>query len=283
MLNCGFYPVDIGTLKHSEYKDGRITRKRSKTRNRSDKVPTVSYRLWKETDTLLTKYRSDHPELVLLNRNGTPLWKEVEKNGKFCRISNIKCSFFRLQQKTEITKSLKHLRKTASTMLGSHPQYGRYAEYFLGEAPRSVTDTHYVKPSQDQFDKAVKWLGEQFGFKTEPVRSPVPSRPQASGILRMVDRLSPNGADGECEIKWRKRLLRQARREAPTAGPGDRFCSGSAADHPRLAHGILGAAASLPKRPCSPSGSPRPGGRRAGILGQVTYDLVPTIRSPSCT
>ena len=176
MLNCGFYPVDIGTLKHSEYKDGRITRKRTKTRKRSDKVPTVSYRLWKETDALLTKYRSEDPELVLLNRNGTPLWKEVEKNGKFCRISNVKCNFFRIQKKSGITKSLKHLRKTASTMLGSHLQYGRYAEYFLGEAPRSVADTHYVKPSQEQFDKAVKWLGEQFGFTTEPGQRPRASK-----------------------------------------------------------------------------------------------------------
>ena len=204
MLNCGFYPVDIGTLKHSEYKDGRITRKRTKTRKRSDKVPVISYQLWKETDTLLTKYRSHDPELVLLNRNGTPLWKEVEKNGKFCRISNVKCNFFRIQKKAGITKSLKHLRKTASTMLGSHLQYGRYAEYFLGKAPRSVADTHYVKPSQEQFDKAVKWLGEQFGFHTEPNQKPraaktAGSQPAGASTSPAAQRLGRRNRDQMAE------------------------------------------------------------------------------------
>ncbi len=213
MLNCGFYPVDIGTLKHSEYKDGRITRKRTKTRSRSDKVPTVSYRLWKEADTLLTKYRSNDPELVLLNRNGTPLWREGEKNGKYCRISNVKCNFFRLQKKSGITKSLKHLRKTASTMLGSHPQHGRYAEYFLGEAPRSVTDTHYVKPSQEQFDKAVKWLGEQLGFATAP--SQKPSAAKTAGT-RQSGRGGSPATQGRAQRKGN-----QAAKKTPSADTPD--------------------------------------------------------------
>ena len=82
MMNCGFYPVDIAKLTKEEYRDGRIIRKRTKTRHRSKNVPVVDYLLWKETDSLLKKYQSKHPELVLINRNGHPLWKEVEKRRK---------------------------------------------------------------------------------------------------------------------------------------------------------------------------------------------------------
>jgi integrase len=87
MLNCGFYPVDIAALKHGEvdWKTGRISRQRSKTRGRSPKVPKVDYLLWRETFKLLREYRSDHPDLVLVNSNGSPLWTEVEKDGKFNR------------------------------------------------------------------------------------------------------------------------------------------------------------------------------------------------------
>lgn len=153
---------------------GRISRKRSKTRNRSENVPCVDYPLWPRTFALLKQNRSNHRELVLLNYNGTPLWKEIEKDGKIFRVSNIKCSFFRLQKKTKIKKSLKLLRKTAASTLEEHEVYGRYAEYFLGEAPSSVASRHYVKPSKEQFDAAVHYLGVQFGF--EPVVAPAGRR-----------------------------------------------------------------------------------------------------------
>jgi len=167
MLNCGFYGVDIAMLKKSEYRNGRILRKRTKTRNRSKKVPTVNYLLWKQTDTLLKKHLSDHPDLCLLNENGQPLWKEKEgsKTGKFNLTNNVKCAIFRLRQRTGQKKSLKYLRKTAASMLEGHLEYGRYAEYFLGEAPSSVTSRHYVRPSKEQFDNAIKWLGTELGIQ----------------------------------------------------------------------------------------------------------------------
>lgn len=165
MLNCGFYPVDCAMLKKTEYRNGRIVRKRTKTRNRSENVPTVDFLLWKTTDELLQKHQSDHPELVLLNRNGIALWRETEKEGKFNRNSNIKCNFFRLQQKTGIKKPLKLLRKTSASKLEQHKEFGRYAEEFLGEAPSSVAKRHYIKPSREQLDRAILWLGKQYGIK----------------------------------------------------------------------------------------------------------------------
>ena len=63
-------------------------------------------------------------------------------------------------------KPLKLLRKTAATKLGQNPTYGRFAQYFLGHAPTTMADKHYVAPSQDQFDEAVAWLGTQILVST---------------------------------------------------------------------------------------------------------------------
>ncbi len=52
----------------------------------------------------------------------------------------------------------KHLRKTSATILGSHPQYKFYAPHFLGHAPTSVTEKHYVSPNEEEFSAALTWL-----------------------------------------------------------------------------------------------------------------------------
>ncbi len=163
MLNAGFYGVDIGKLTKDEYKDGHIIRKRSKTRKRSKKVPVVDYPLWEQTRLLLEKQMSNHPTLMLTNSNGDPLWVESEKQGKFVRSNNIKCAVSRIKARAGITKPTKSLRKTSATLLGSHPVYGKFTEYFLGEAPTTMTQTHYEKPDDEQFAKAVEWLGVQYG------------------------------------------------------------------------------------------------------------------------
>jgi integrase len=169
-LNCGFYGVDIAALKQSEvdWAGGRIRRQRTKTRNSSQKVPKVDYLLWRQTFDLLKKSRSDHPELVLLNERGKPLWSETEKNGKFNRNNNVKTAYFHLWEtkfkQTKGFKPFKTLRKTAASLLETHKEYGRYAEYFLGETPRSIASRHYVKPSPKQFDAACRWLGKQLGI-----------------------------------------------------------------------------------------------------------------------
>ena len=170
MLNAGMYPTDIGTMREDEvdWVAGRITRKRTKTKA-SGKVPKVDYLLWRETFTLLKKFRSSHAEWALLNANGTPLWRWTEKEGKRSKITNVATAYFQLQKALKIPREQRHplkaFRKTAASMLENHATYGRYAQYFLGHAPRSVADKHYVKPSRTQFDEALKWLGRQFGIK----------------------------------------------------------------------------------------------------------------------
>jgi hypothetical protein len=39
----------------------------------------------------------------------------------------------------------KHLRKTAATIMGSHPLFRAYAQYFLGHTPETVADVHYIR------------------------------------------------------------------------------------------------------------------------------------------
>lgn len=57
---------------------------------------------------------------------------------------------------------LKLFRKTAASKLGEHPEFGKFAQYFLGHSPRTVADKHYVRPSEEHFDRAISWLCQQF-------------------------------------------------------------------------------------------------------------------------
>jgi hypothetical protein len=58
--------------------------------------------------------------------------------------------------------ALKNLRKTARNKLENHEEFARYAQAFLQQAPRSVDEKWYRKPSQEAFDRALIWLRQQF-------------------------------------------------------------------------------------------------------------------------
>ena len=83
----------------------------------------------------------------------------------FNRTDNTKSVYRHLVDRTGLDKPIKGLRKTSSSLLDTHPTYGRYAGYFLAHSPTTVRDKSYVKPSQDQFDAALAWLGTQYGKK----------------------------------------------------------------------------------------------------------------------
>jgi integrase len=172
MLNCGMYGSDIGTLAQNEvnWETGRICRKRTKTRNRSENVPKVDYPLWSETFRLLKCFRSEHPTLVLLNNKNEPLVEESDKDGKWHRKNNIKGLFFQFQfrelglKKPEQRKPLKSFRKTGATLL-EQSVYGRFSEHYLGEAPSTMASRHYVHKNGPEFDEAILWLGKQLGIE----------------------------------------------------------------------------------------------------------------------
>jgi integrase len=105
-LNCGFGGAEIGRLTKDEYdpKKGRIRHKRRKT-EKSDKAPTVCYKLWNETRELLDQeianrknypQRSEAVDYLLVNSNGMPLWNESINTGKN---DNINSAFKRLVAK----------------------------------------------------------------------------------------------------------------------------------------------------------------------------------------
>jgi integrase len=171
MANCGFTQVDIADLKNTEvdWERGRITRKRSKTRDHED-VPTVNYPLWPTTFALLKQYRKEGP-LVLLTESGKPwVWERME-NGSLKTSDNIASNYTHLKDKTGFKKPLKQLRKTAASLIESKGEYRGFSTLFLGHSPRSIADRHYVQPPQALFDAAVLWLGQQLGqVEPEPVK-----------------------------------------------------------------------------------------------------------------
>lgn len=161
MLNCSMNNIDIGELTHSQidWKNGYLTRKRVKTAGHQN-VPTVKFKLWSETLELLKLYRSSHPELVLVSRNGTELVIR-NKDGKQSRKDNI-FQIWKRKVGTEITP--KTLRSLGSSTLESHENYGRMSRYYLCHSPRGVADRHYIVPPQNLFDQAIDWLGSEFGI-----------------------------------------------------------------------------------------------------------------------
>jgi integrase len=168
MLNCGMRSTDISDLLASEvdWEEGRIIRQRSKTRKHNAKdVPTVDYRLWDETFALLKEYRSGDDTVLKTKSGGLWAWEEMV-DGKLKSSDNIATNYNRLKSTLKIDTPLSGIRKCGASTLNAHEHYGRYANHYLGESPRSIKDKHYAEPSVVLFDTILKWLGEQFGFKT---------------------------------------------------------------------------------------------------------------------
>jgi integrase len=173
MLNCGMYQNDIAELHRDEvnWKDGTLTRARSKTRER--KGPVVTYKLWPETFALLKKHRAKEGELALTTDEGRPLvryWLETPVGGAEAamrRYDVIQSAWSRLATRMKVKKirlGMKHLRKTSASLMGRHPQYKFYCNHFLADSPRTVADRSYVTPNDEEFFRALDWLrGEVLG------------------------------------------------------------------------------------------------------------------------
>jgi integrase len=167
MLNCGMTQKDIADLHVLEvdWEDGRIVRRRSKTADREN-VPVVNYLLWPETLRLLKQERAkDSTDRVLLNSNGQPLWSEtLTEQGKYQKVDNVKNAFDRLRKAVRVNKPLKSLKKTSATLLRNSEKFGGLAGLFLGHAPQSMSEKHYTLVPQDLLDRAVQWLGAEYGM-----------------------------------------------------------------------------------------------------------------------
>ena len=166
MANCGMYQVDIARLRRDQVdlEAGRITRKRSKTESHEN-VPEVSYKLWQKTRDLLAEYMQSEGELALLNEDGKPLQQKfVDDSGKAQMICNITSSYGKLHRKLKLTTSLGQLRKSSANLIYNHDTYRPLHSLFLGHAPRSVAEQHYVSAGREMLDTAIEWLGTQYGI-----------------------------------------------------------------------------------------------------------------------
>lgn len=165
MLNCGMTQKDVAVLRRNEVdlKLGTITRKRSKTAA-YEGVPTVTYRLWRDAQELLTREQSEKGDLALLTREGMPLMTEsVSESGKYRRLDAIRLAFRAPVMKTGISATPRILRKTSATLIDN--KFLGLGELFLGHAPRTIKDKHYAKPPQDLLDEALAWLATQYGVE----------------------------------------------------------------------------------------------------------------------
>jgi integrase len=177
MLNCGMYQKDISDLQDHEvgWTEGTITRKRSKTGHEKN-TPVVTYRLWPDTLACLKQYRSGG-KTVLLTGDGRPWVRaEPQPDGKIRQSDGIARNYRRLvashnekNPKNKLAaRPLKELRKTSASLLYGHSDYGRLANHFLGNSPRGIAEKNYLDPRtpgfQELFDRALEWLGIQYGF-----------------------------------------------------------------------------------------------------------------------
>ncbi len=176
MANCGFTQIDLSELRPDQvdWKGGRITRKRSKT-EQHESVPEVSYPLWSRTFTLLKRFGRRTGDRVLVNENGKPLKVEELRSGKLVKIDNVASAYARLVRKLmkkkdgkpallAKKKSLKAFRKTSPSRL-EDSEFSSCARWFGGWSPKSVADKHYIRPPQELFDRAVRWLAKSYGLE----------------------------------------------------------------------------------------------------------------------
>jgi len=185
-LNTGMTQGDISDLRPDEvdWEAGVIRRKRSKTRQHKN-VPEVAYQLWRETFSLLKKFRRPDCQQVLANDNGAPLVVVALKpDGKLHKVDNIHCNFSRYCRRMGISgRSFKSLRKTAATMLRGNATFSGLESLFLGHAPRSIADRHYAGVPQELLGQAINWLATQFGIA-------VAGSPPVSGKPKRTERQS---------------------------------------------------------------------------------------------
>jgi integrase len=164
-LNTAMTQKDIADLDFSEvdWEQGRIIRKRSKTRS-SDHVPLVNYKLWPETLQLLGKHRScQRTGRVLLNARGELLWHErIDANGKYQKLDNVRTAFGRLRKKSGIDKPFKSLKKTSASLLRESEQFNSVVDLFLGHAPQKISERHYAADPQQLLDSAIVWLHDHY-------------------------------------------------------------------------------------------------------------------------
>lgn len=171
MANCGFTQIDLAELKKSEinFENGSITRKRSKTDESSEDVPTVTRKLWPETLTELKQHKSPAGDLVFRTRTGQPIaYKRIGVDGKVVAADSVANIWTRFLKKQNLPVSpLSRIRKTSATFLKD--DYRELVDLFLGNVAKKVSDIYYAAESVNALDKAIDHLHTVYFGSSTPI------------------------------------------------------------------------------------------------------------------
>jgi integrase len=169
MANTGMTQQDISDLLDTEvdWKAGRITRRRSKTKD-NKRTPTVSYPLWPSTFDLLKQHQSGQERVLITETDRPFVRKDQTEQGQYVKCDVLAGYFRKLRDRLRkarpgFNRTLKQLRKLGPSVLDTHSHYYRFKDLFLGHAAGSMAAKHYTAVAQEQFDEAVRWLGQRLG------------------------------------------------------------------------------------------------------------------------
>ena len=158
-LNCGMYQSDIGNLRRDEvdWDAGTITRKRTKTAG-CENVPIVTYKLWPETLNLLRRFASEEGEYILTTKEGKPIYRDNIVGGKRKKVDLIS----RAYNYVDTNISFKMLRKTSASLMADDQRFASVASQFLGHAPATMAEVHYLAATDNLLGEALDWLRGQY-------------------------------------------------------------------------------------------------------------------------
>lgn len=172
-LNCGMTPIDMADLlpREVDWKNGRITRKRSKTRQTTENVPVVNYKLWPETLRLLKRFRDRTVEVakelgvelttVLLTEQGTPLATRSQQGSP--SNNSVRMCLWRLNKRLKNKAAILTFKKTSASLIDREFDHAT-AQLFLGHSPGTIGGRHYIAVEDTRLDQPLAWLAEQYGL-----------------------------------------------------------------------------------------------------------------------
>jgi len=133
-LNCAMEGSEIGRLKHSDIDGEWLSRPRGKTG-----IHRTCW-LWPETRELIEQHRSDHPELLFLNRRGNPF--DVDTNA-----GCITRPFKILKDRVGLTREIGFhaWRRTFATVASTLPVSERTIREITAHAHNDMLNDHYIE------------------------------------------------------------------------------------------------------------------------------------------
>jgi hypothetical protein len=121
------------------------------------------------------------------------------KETKYQKVDCVKNGFFRLTKKTKIAKPFGSLKKTSGSLIRDS-EFTALEQLFLGHAG-PLAHKHYTVSPGKMLDKALTWLGQQFGL----VEAPPVAGAEQSAAAPAAASPSPGAVADEGKSKGRKR------------------------------------------------------------------------------